>query len=366
MPARKSSRSRKVKEVPWWLGPFIVYLCMLAALLLFTFISPLFSPMLGDDALAVLNQGVTYAIPILVIFLHVRRFERRESFWPSVGITRRNLKMAIVWAFAMYIIFYMVEGIYWPVATTVAGTDPRGEVTSYFLGDLFFDDLNGNGVWDNVPENFVDLNGNGVWDNAPENFVDWNGNGVWDNDEPLTDTYANGVWDSAEPFTDYNEDGERGTGFSDRYFLYSLFSAFLIVGLAEEIIFRGFITDRFLVKGPAFAIIVGSAMFAALHFWYIIEFGFGGLLLYGWLFLIAATWAVVYWKTRNIVGIIILHGLTNFSMPILYFFGATGAEILKASLLIVGGACLGYILLGYIRGMFKDIDTIVGKRRSGV
>ena len=449
MPRKKSSRAKsrgksqsKRRLTPaerraaanWWLGPMIVYMCMLAVLILFTFISPVLNELFSDGMGALINQVCTFVVPIFIIYLHVTRMEKKDKFFPSVGITRNNLRMAIIWGFAMYLVFYMVEGIYWTGVTSAAGTGAQNELSSYLFGEYYIDsyangtwdpgenfqDLNGNGTWDNGEpftdsytngvwdnwepfedvnkngtwdnwetfqdiykngtwdpyENFEDLNGNGVWDDYSENFEDLNGNGVWDEGEPLednfpngvwdayepfTDVYANGDWDNSEPFSDWDGNGARGAGFSDDYFLYSLFSAFLIVGLSEELIFRGFITDRLLEKGPFFAITTSALMFAVLHFWYIIEFGLEGLLFYGWLFMLAATWGVVYWKTRNIIGLVLIHGLTNLSVPFAFFFGGIGTSVLQSFLLIVGGACLGYLLLGYIKGMFKDIDTIIGR-----
>jgi len=93
----------------------------------------------------------------------------------------------------------------------------------------------------------------------------------------------------------------------DWFFVYLGFAFFIPVALTEELIFRGFMTDRFSVKGPVKAIALSSLLFATLHIRYL-----SAPLNYGALFLLAAWWGIVYLKTRNIFGLILAHGIYNF------------------------------------------------------
>ena len=55
-----------------------------------------------------------------------------------------------------------------------------------------------------VTEAFDDINGDGIW-NDEESYQDLNGNGIYDENEPFEDLNENGIWDSAEPLTECPE-----------------------------------------------------------------------------------------------------------------------------------------------------------------
>jgi adenylate cyclase len=73
----------------------------------------------------------------------------------------------------------------------------------YDFGEEFTD--KGNGKWDGS-EPFVDLDENLMWSDS-ELFRDDNGNGIYDEEELFRDDNENGKWDDAEPFEDVNDDG---------------------------------------------------------------------------------------------------------------------------------------------------------------
>jgi len=284
MSSRSASRSKARAAMRWWLGPVIAYLCMLVVLLLFPL---LLGPFVGKDVLTAVEHFFAYGVPLAIVYLHVRRFERRKKFWQSVGVQRKKIGQCFIWVFALFAVFFVIEWVYWGAMGSGAPT----EVDQYY-----------------------------------ENY------------------------------------------FSDWYFAYAFFASFVLVGLSEELIFRGFTLDRFLVKGPIFAILASSLMFSSLHFWYVTEFGLTGLLLYGWLFMFAVYLGIVYWKTRNIIGLVVIHGLINFLLSVEHFFGAESAAAAKSMMFIVGVACLGYLLIKYIRGVFREIEVLVrgrGESREG-
>src|SRR5215831_7002371 len=71
-------------------------------------------------------------------------------------------------------------------------------ILAYTQGEEWFDDRNGNGVWDpgerfiDQGEPLLDSNDNGVWDQG-EFFVDLNGNGVWDPPNGIHDSNTT-IW----------------------------------------------------------------------------------------------------------------------------------------------------------------------------
>lgn len=273
-----SSETKSKKAQGWWLGPVIVYLCMLGAMLLFSLIlTPL---KLSGNILTVLEQLTVYSITLIVVYLHVSRFEQRENFWESIGLRRKNLGQSLIWVFALFVVFTGILAIYWQTTTAIMGTDPRVLVTAHF-----------------------------------EAFPDW-------------------------------------------YFAYAFFASFIPVALSEEIIFRGFMIDRFSVKGPIFAIVVSSLLFSSLHLWYA-GFGVSGVPLYGGVFLLAVYWGIVYWKTGNIFGLIIMHGLNNISLSVTHFFGESALNVIESGIFLVGVICLGYLAIKYIRGLFEEIHHLV-------
>jgi len=281
MSSRSASRSKARAAMRWWLGPVIAYLCMLAAMLLFGLVTTPFE--ISADVLTVVEQWIVYSIPLIIIYLHIRRVERRKKFWQSVGVHKKNMGQSIIWVFALFVIFTGIMAVYWQVATSAMGEDPRDAVDEHF-----------------------------------ETFPDW-------------------------------------------YFAYMFLASFFPVALSEELVFRGFTLDRFLTRGAIFAIVASSAMFASLHLWYA-GFGLLALPLYGWVFLLATYWGIVYWKTRNIVGLVIIHGLNNVSLSVGCFFGGGAVNMMTSAMFIVGMACLGYLLIKYIRGVFREIEILVRGR----
>ena len=99
-----------------------------------------------------------------------------------------------------------------------AGTKYKSTLSS----NEFFEDLDGDGVWD-MAELFSDDNGNGIWDDAEDTWYDWwlngwipddqlsdydiNGNGEYDPGEQFTDLDGDGIWDDAEELSDLDGDG---------------------------------------------------------------------------------------------------------------------------------------------------------------
>ena len=134
----------------------------------------------------------------------------------------------------------------------------------------------------------------------------------------------------------------------DWYFAYFIPAAFMPVAFSEELIFRGFVLDRFLVRGKWFALVASSLMFSSLHLWYL-ALGTVGLTLFGGAFIIAIFWGIVYCKTRNIAGLVFHHGLVNAMVSVEYFWGLTPVIAVNAIVLSAGMACLGYLILNYLR-----------------
>ena len=139
---------------------------------------------------------------------------------------------------------------------------------------------------------------------------------------------------------------EYFAGLPDWYFWYLLPASFVPVALAEEMIFRGFVVERLLVKGAAFAIIVGSAMHASLHFWY--GATGAGLLLFGNAFIISTWWGLAYYKTRNLIAPVMVHGLTDATLPIRRLWGIQTVTVINRMLALAGFGCLFYIMLTYL------------------
>ena len=147
----------------------------------------------------------------------------------------------------------------------------------------------------------------------------------------------------------------------DWYFAYLAFAFFIPVAFTEELVFRGFMLDRFLVKGAAFAILSSSLLFTVLHVWYV-TFGISALPLYGALFILTVYWGFVYYKTRNIVGLIVFHGLYNVTLSVEHFFGAQAKAAMNSMIFIFSVVCLGYLLIIYLRGLFAEIELLVKGR----
>ncbi len=279
MSSEISSRSEVGKEVGNWLGPIIAYSSMLAVSLLFGIIASPFH--IRGEVLAVIEQWVMYALPLLIIFLHITRFEGREDLWETVGVRKKNGFDSFVWAFALFVVFSAILALYWQGAISVFGIDPRDVIQTQFEG-----------------------------------FPNW-------------------------------------------YFGYMLFASFFPVAFFEELIFRGFVLDRFLSKGPILAIVLSSLLFSSLHLWYA-GFGFIGLPMFGGVFILAVNWSLVYWKTRSIIGVVIIHGLHNSTTYLEQLFGSGFSSFVSSIMFIVGILCLGYVLFDYLKDTFEEIRDLVG------
>jgi membrane protease YdiL (CAAX protease family) len=230
----------------------------------------------------VISHALTYAVALLLVYLHVTRLERRR-FWGSVGIRRENFRSSIVWVFALSVVFTAILYFYWQGVYVLTGTDPQQEIRGFFGGS-----------------------------------EDW-------------------------------------------YFAYLAFAFFFPVAFTEELVFRGFMIERFLAKGPFAAIGLSSLLFASLHLWYV-SFGVVALSLYGGLFLVAVWWGTVYYKTRNILGLVIFHGLFNLWMVVEHFWFAQGRAVLESAIFVFGVVCLGYLVFLYLKGLFREIEELVKKK----
>lgn len=147
-------------------------------------------------------------------------------------------------------------------------------------------------------------------------------------------------------------------GSEEWYFVYLAFAFFFPVAFTEELVFRGFTIERFLVKGAIPAITLSSLLFTSLHLWYA-SFGLSALPLYGGLFIVAWWWGLAYYKTRNIFGVVLFHGLFNLGMVVEHFWSTPARAMLESSIFLFGVACLGYLIYIYLRGLFAEIEELV-------
>jgi len=129
----------------------------------------------------------------------------------------------------------------------------------------------------------------------------------------------------------------------DWYFAYFFFFSFVPAGFCEEMFFRGFVLDRLLVRGSLFAILVSSALHTSLHMWYAELLGVLSLPLYGSAFITFVFFGLVYVKSRNVLGLVLLHGLNNASLSVRHFFGTTAAGIFWSVISAFGALCLAYL-----------------------
>jgi membrane protease YdiL (CAAX protease family) len=150
-------------------------------------------------------------------------------------------------------------------------------------------------------------------------------------------------------------------GAPDWYFIYLGIAFFFPVAFTEELVFRGFMIERFMVKGAVRAILLSALLFTSLHLWYA-AFGAVSLALYGGLFMIAVWWGIVYYKTRNIFGLVIFHGLFNLGTTAEHFWGLGGRAILESAMFVIGVVCILYVVFVYLRGLFAEMEELVKKR----
>ncbi|MDI6884151.1 MAG: type II CAAX endopeptidase family protein [Hadesarchaea archaeon] len=134
MSSRGTSRSDpRGPRQPWWLGPAVVYLCMFAMILLFTVtLAPL--GLAREPVVVIGSQWLTYAVPLLILYLHVHRYEGKKRFWPSVGVQRKGFAKSIVWALALWVIFTGILMIYSQTVSALTGASPEEEMYGYFEG----------------------------------------------------------------------------------------------------------------------------------------------------------------------------------------------------------------------------------------
>jgi membrane protease YdiL (CAAX protease family) len=150
-------------------------------------------------------------------------------------------------------------------------------------------------------------------------------------------------------------------GAPDWYFIYLSVAFFFPVAFTEELVFRGFMIERFLVKGAAKAIALSALLFTSLHLWYA-GFGAVSVPLYGGLFMVSVWWGIVYYKTRNIFGLVIFHGLFNLGMTVEHFWGIGGRAALESAVFVVGVVCILYVVFLYLKGLFAEMEELVKKR----
>jgi membrane protease YdiL (CAAX protease family) len=163
-----------------------------------------------------------------------------------------------------------------------------------------------------------------------------------------------------------SEEVTRGLfeGAPDWFFIYLGFAFFIPVAFTEELIFRGFMIERFLHKGAVKAIAISAILFSSLHIGYIFSGGVSALPIYGGLFLIAVWWGLAYYKSRNIIGLIIFHGLFNLSTAgttISHFFSDAGAVALQSIIFIIGVVGILYLVFLYLRNLFTEMEELVKK-----
>lgn len=102
---------------------------------------------------------------------------------------------------------------------------------------------------------------------------------------------------------------EQGSG-QPVYFLYLIPVTILLVGPAEELVFRGIVQGLFRrAYGPAVAVAAASAVFAAIH---ISSYsGDGVLTTLATILVLGGVLGVVYEKSENLVVPAVVHGLFN-------------------------------------------------------
>jgi membrane protease YdiL (CAAX protease family) len=92
--------------------------------------------------------------------------------------------------------------------------------------------------------------------------------------------------------------------------LYTLIGVFIVLlvstGLAEELLFRGIIqSNAQKVFRPLFAILITALIFTTMHM------GWMSLVDYIFVFCVAVIYGYIFYKTNNILGITLNHGISN-------------------------------------------------------
>ena len=147
-------------------------------------------------------------------------------------------------------------------------------------------------------------------------------------------------------------------------------------GLFEEIAFRGCIFTTALREGRKtragvfFAIVISSAVFAAVHILNLFAgagIGFVALQI-GYSFLIGALCAVVYIRSTNIWYAVILHSVYNFAGSVVNECGSgeiwTVPQIIFTAIVSV---CVGiYVIYQFFKIDDRDIDKILNVDKQSV
>lgn len=153
--------------------------------------------------------------------------------------------------------------------------------------------------------------------------------------------------------------GKFFAGSPDWYFVYLGIAFFFPVAFTEELVFRGFMIERFRSKGAMMAVSLSALLFASLHIWYL-SFGLGaGLAFLGGIFLIGIWWGIAYFKTGNILGLILAHGIFNSATTVNYFWGIGGVALLQSLVFVAGVACILYLVFLYLRRLFMEMEELV-------
>ncbi|ELZ68522.1 CAAX amino terminal protease family protein [Haloferax sp. ATCC BAA-644] len=107
------------------------------------------------------------------------------------------------------------------------------------------------------------------------------------------------------------------------YFLYLTVITIVLVGPAEELIFRGIAFGELRrLWGPAPAVVLSSLVFASIHLW-----SFSGEGLYvslGMVLVLGSVLAVVYERSGNLLVVALVHGLYNAVQFLVSYAQATG------------------------------------------
>jgi membrane protease YdiL (CAAX protease family) len=124
-----------------------------------------------------------------------------------------------------------------------------------------------------------------------------------------------------------NQTAERGMQ-NPELFLWFIPLSFLVIGPAEELLFRGVVQGRLRESfGPWVAVPVAAALFALIHFFALTGGAGDRFVAVGILFVPSLVFGVAYERTRNIVVPILVHGAYN----------ATIGAILYVAMRFAGG-----------------------------
>ncbi|WP_410766506.1 CPBP family intramembrane glutamic endopeptidase [Haloferax sp. DFSO60] len=107
------------------------------------------------------------------------------------------------------------------------------------------------------------------------------------------------------------------------YFLYLTVITIVLVGPAEELIFRGIAYGELRrLWGPIPAIIGSSAVFASIHLWSFS--GDGAIISLLMVFILGSVLAAIYEKSGNLIVVAVAHGLFNAVQFVASYLSVTG------------------------------------------